>query len=363
MEHFDEVKSLIEQLNENQTASLADMKNRLDGMEALQNRIKLAGGNAPTSAAKPREYVNVAGKLIPILASTEKLGDFAPAAPQDGSKFSLGEYVRANMGIETMNAVVSGPATVPTYVGADIIDAVRAVSTVIRAGAGTISIDGPTNLARITGDPTAYQHTEGAADITESDMTYTAVSANPKALVALVPLSNEIVSDSANLDAVLNVSLASAFASKLDALCLATILADTNIPKSVVAHATATWTGTLLAMAAALNANQNLPTSYIMNAGDFIIRAGLLASTSGSWLGKPPFLSNMQELPTSSIATGLAIFGDFARAFTIAARQNVQLEVVRFGKSTSYSHVLVAHARMDGIVLQPGRLFNQKLVP
>jgi hypothetical protein len=266
------------------------------------------------------------------------------------------------MGMEVKNAVVSGPATVPTYIGADIIDAVRAVSTVIRAGAGTIAIDGPTNLARITGDPTVYQHTEGAADISESDMTYTAVSANPKALVAIIPLSNEVVSDSANLDAVLQVSLAGAFASKLDQLCLATILADTNIPKSAVAHATATWTGTLLAIAAALNANQELPTSYIMNAGDFITRAGLLASTSGAWLGKPPFLSAMQELPTSSIAAGLAIFGEFSRAFAIAARQNVMLEVVRFAKSTSYSHVLVAHARMDGIVLQPGRLFNQKLV-
>jgi HK97 family phage major capsid protein len=361
MEGFEEVKNLMEQHNKAQTAKLEEVSSRLDDFEAKGNRMALFSGNR-SNATTSREYVNVAGKLIPILASSEKLINFTTGAPQDGSKFSLGDYVRGNMGMETQNAVVSGPATVPTYVGADIIDAVRAVSTVVRAGSSTINLDGPTNLVRITGDPTIYQHTEGTADISESDMTYAAVSANPKALVAIVPLSNEIVSDSANLDAVLNVSLAAAFASKLDALCLATILADTNIPKSAVAHATATWTGTLLAMAAALTANQELPPSYIMNAGDFITRAGLLASTSGSWLGKPPFLSGMTELPTSSIAAGLAIFGDFARAFAIAVRQNVQLEVVRFAKSASYSHVLVCHARMDGIVLQPGRLFNQKLV-
>lgn len=362
---FEELKALFEQFKANHdgrydklTADIANIENHI----AKNNSAAFHNGG--THNASDRQFVNVDGRQFPILARSEKLADFSESRPADAeNRFSIGNYVKANLGLPFQGAVTSGPATVPTYVGSEIIDLVRAQATIVQAGSGTINIDAPTNLARITADPTVHQHTEGNADITESDLTLAAVSCNPKALVALVPLTAEIVADSANLDAALNTSLAGAFAQKLDSLCLAKILADTDIPKSSVAHATATWTGTLLAMAAALNADQSIPGSYIMNAGDFVTRSGLLASTAGSWLGKPPFLANMQELPTTKIAAGQAIFGDFVRAFSVIVRQNVQLEVVRFSKSTSYTHLLVAHARMDGGVLQPAALFNQKLVP
>ena len=260
-------------------------------------------------------------------------------------------------------AVVSGPATVPTSVGAEIIDAVRAAATVVQAGAGTITIDGPSNIARIATDPTVYAHTEGVEDIQESDLVLEPVALNPGALVAAVPLSMEIVADSPNLDQALQTSLAAAFAAKLDALCLAMILADAAIPKSAVAHDPKLWDKTLLAIAAAMTANQGIPLAMINNSADFIARAGLLASTAGSWLGKPPILANMAELPTTKLAAGTGIFGDFAKAFAIAVRQGLRLEVIRFGKHKSATHVLVAHARMGGVVLQPKRLFIQKLVP
>jgi HK97 family phage major capsid protein len=176
------------------------------------------------------------------------------------------------------------------------------------------------------------------------------VLCNPKALVALVPLSAEVVADSANLDTMLNTSIAAAFAAKLDILCLATILANASIPKSAVAHATATWAGTMLAITAALGLNQHLPAFHISNTADFMGRAGQLASTAGSWLGKPPVLAGMLELATTRMAAGTALLGDMAEAFAIIARQNLNLEVIRFQKPGSYSHVLVAHARMDGVV-------------
>jgi len=98
----------------------------------------------------------------------------------------------------------------------------------------------------------------------------------------------------------------------------------------------------------------------ICNTADFIARASQLASTAGSWLGKPPVLSGMAELPTTGIVAGKAIYGGFARAFAVAMRQSLQLEVVRFGKATSGQHSLVCHMRADGIVLQPKGLFIQK---
>ena len=248
----------------------------------------------------------------------------------------------------------------PSYVSAQVIDDVRAVTTVVRAGAGTIPIDGPTNLAKITGDPTVYQHTEAANDIVASDITIVPVTCDPKALVAIVPLSMEVVADSPNLDQVLRTSLAAAFAGKLDALCLATILADTAIPDSAAGQDPAIWLKCLEAVGAALAADQPLPTAMITNTADYIARASQLASTAGSWLGKPPALSGMVELPTTGITAGLAVYGGFARSFAVAMRQELRLEVIRFGNATSGMHSLVAHMRADGIVLQPKGLFIQK---
>ena len=358
----DELIGLFEQFKAAHEGRYDKLVSDIANLEQAVGKGQTAGlmGNSATTAG--RKFVNVAGRMVPILACDEKLQAFTPAVEGE-DRFTLSDFVKANLGLPYQGAVTSGPATVPTYVGSEIIDLVRAQATVVRAGSGTINLDGPTNLARVTADPTVHQHTEGAADVSESDVTVEAVACNPKALVALVPLSAEIVADSANLDAVLNTSLAAAFAQKLDALCLATLLADANIPASSVAHATATWAGTLLAIAAAMNADQGIPASYIMNAGDFVTRSGLLASTAGSWLGKPPFLAGMQELPTTKLTAGLAIFGNFADAFAITVRQDVKLEVVRYAKPGSYSHLLVAHARMDGVVLQPDLLFNQKLVP
>ena len=68
----------------------------------------------------------------------------------------------------------------------------------------------------------------------------------------------------------------------------------------------------------------------------------------------------MAEYPTTKISAGTAIYGGFERGFAIAMRQELRLEVVRFGKPTSASHVLVAHMRGAGVVLQPKQLFIQQ---
>lgn len=44
-------------------------------------------------------------------------------------------------------------------------------------------------------------------------------------------------------------------------------------------------------------------------------------------------------------------------------RQDLRLEIVRFAKPTSASHLLVAHMRAAGVVLEPKRIFRQLLAP
>ena len=177
--------------------------------------------------------------------------------------------------------------------------------------------------------------------------------------MARVPISAEAMADSPTLDAMLTASLTAAFALKLDALVMATVLADANIPKSGTNMDPADWSKCLEAVGAAMAANQPVPMSMVTNTADYIARAGQLASTAGSWLGKPPALSGMVEFPTSVITEGTALYGGFAEAVIIGMRQDLRVEVLRFADAGRYQHEVIAHMRADGYVAQPGRLFKQ----
>ena len=373
MEQIQEIKRLVVEhgsllessvkRNDERISKLEESNNALEKFMARQtspfapSSKQADPGESPAFMVKQRD-----GTLLPVLRKSAKLSaqyrddriGFC-ADPEDA--FSIGGYVQDFM---LGRKAASNSALVPVGISASVIDNIRAATSIVQAGAGTIIIDGPTNVARITGDPTVYEHAESADDITESDITVLPVALNPKALVALIPLSMEVVSDSQNLDAVLNASIAAAFASKLDALSLATILADGAIPKSIAGQDPAKWLECLAAISAAMNANQPIPVSMITAAADFIARASQQASTGGQWLGKPPALAALTEYPTTNISAGTAIYGGFDRAFAVAMRQELRLEIVRFAKPGSASHLLVAHMRAAGVVLQPKALFVQK---
>ena len=315
------------------------------------------GGGGKKKPLEPGKFaVTVDGKTIPVLAKGERMADLFPA-PAQGA-WSIGDFVRASMGMQIRGEVLErGTATVPTHIASQIIDAVREKARIMRAGAITIPIEGKTTIARIDGDPTVYEHTEGTSDIQESIPVFSPVELNPKTLAALIPLSLEIVQDSPNLDAALQASISAAFALKLDQLGIAKILADTNIPTSSEAEATNDWAGVLKAVGSMLEADQEIPKAMICSPGDFISRASQVASSSGVWLGAPPALKDMLDLETSGMPGGTAILGDFARGFGIAVRHELRLELVRWGKPTYGSHVLVAFCRMAGYVLQPNHLY------
>lgn len=339
----------------------AQLLERVEELEAKGTGIRTS--LAPTESATPgaRWLKNAQGQRALVADREIKIADHFKVGAEE-QPFSIGEWARdAMLGREGKAA--SSTATVPTYIGAQIIDKVRARTVLVAAGARTITIEAPTNLARITGDATVHEHTEAAADISESDVTTTAVSLNPKLLAALIPLTVEVVADSPNLDDALQTSIAGAFALKVDALGIAAIIAASGLPVSAAAHDPATWTGTNSAIAAALGVNQDLPQAHISTPANYAARSVILASTAGSWLGKPPYLSGMQELFTSSMTADQALFGDFSTGVAIVVRSDLRLELVRHGKPTSGQHLLVAHARIAPVVLQPARLFWQKKVP
>jgi hypothetical protein len=358
IEVVNNIASAVESNRKNLDKRLDEFGERIERIEAVRDLPKGTTGKPDT----PKRWgVSIEGKTVPILSKSERLTDHFPT---DDSGWSLGAFVKASMGLGGKSAVERGEATVPNFVSARIIDAVREKARVVQAGASTIPIEGPTTLARIDGDPTVYVHTEGATDISESVPVFAPVSLDPKALVALVPLTAEIVEDSPNLDAALSMSLGAAFALKLDQLAIAAILAHASIPTSASGEATDSWVGTMAAIASALSEDQDVPRAIIANAADYAARHAeridIDVGVSGAWLGTPGLLSNTLDLPTTGVDAGTAILGDFARGVGIASRMGFRTEVVRWAKSTSATHVLVAYARLGPYVLQPGALYVQK---
>lgn len=360
-----EVKTLLKDVNaklQSGKQDYAEMNARMSANEQLLAKLDTQSGGLPAiiqSAAGGilgGKMVNAQGQEIRVLSKGMPMsrGSFQT----DEDEFSLSNFVRAGMGIERpRNAVVSGNGLVPVGVASNIIDAMREKSAIANSGALVIEIDGPTNVGRIDSDPTVYQHTEGAEDVSESVPVLSGVPLNPKSLVALIPLSAEVVADSANLDALLRASISGAFAAKLDELSLTTILADANVPVSSVSQDPASWVGVLQAIASGMVFNQGIPTALISNPADMISRASELASTGGTWLGRPDLLKDLLELSSNGLDAGTAIFGNWAQAFAVAVRSQLQLEIVRYAKPGSFSHLLVASMRADGFVLQTNGLF------
>lgn len=356
-------KGLVELLTEQGKAFDEFKKRAFDRLDAVEEATKEAekkagrpmlGGAGKASGETGVKYLHTkTGRELPFLSAKQSYADLIG---NESEGFTIGDYVRD--AIVGSSKAASGPALVPSGILGQVVDAVRRKTVIVEAGAGTIMIEGPTSLARLTQDPTVYQHTEGVEDIIESDVLAEPVTLNPKLLACLIPLSVEVVADSTNLDAVLNTALAGAFAAKLDALCIAKLLADTRIPKSAAAHDPANWLKMVEAIAAAMALDQGMPLSHISSPADFMARVAQL-DTNGCWLGKPPALAEMRELFTTGLTSGTGLFGDFAAGFAVALRSELRVEVVRHQKPGSAEHLLVAHMRADGVTLQPGRLFKQ----
>jgi len=361
-----EVKTLLKDLSVKLQAGKqesAEMNARMSATEQLLAKLDTQGSVIPAIIQSAgggilgSHMVSANGQEIRVLAKGQPMsrGSFQT----DEEEYSLSNFVKAGMGIERPRGAVvtSGSGLVPVGVASTIIDSMREASAIGNSGAMVITIDGPTNVGRIESDPTVVQHVQGLEDCSDSVPVFSGIELNPLSLVCNIPLSAEVVADSANLSALVSASISGAFAAKLDELCLATILADANVPVSSVSQDPASWVGVLQAIASGMVFKQGLPTALISNPADLISRASELTSTGGSWLGRPALLDALLELSSTGVEAGTAIFGNWAQAFAVAVRSQLQLEIVRYARPGSFSHLLVASMRADGYVMQPQGLF------
>jgi len=358
---------------------LGKLTNAFEGLETAKKFV--SAGFSPTLLQEPESFyideegnkivrpqkgrlqsttnffaIDVDGRKIRALGNNEKLSALFPRGKSEIPEDEwLRDFILMKMGKRPKSQLTSGEGLVPTYLSSKIIDDVRAKSCLLRAGTLTLPISAPTSVAKLTGDPTAFIHEEGEEDIGDSIPSYEPVTLNPKAHVAAVPLTEEVVEDSPNLDSLLRTSLAGAFALSIDNQGIAKILSDDGIAKG--GEATDSWAGVMAAVSAMLAADQEVPRAGIFSPADFMGRAGQLAVESGTWLGPPPILAGMLDLETSNMADGVAILGDFAAGVALAMRRDVSLEIVRFKHYKKFSHLLMAYLRGEIYVLQSKRLY------
>jgi HK97 family phage major capsid protein len=116
--------------------------------------------------------------------------------------------------------LTAGGHMVPTPLAARIIDRARSQTRVIQAGASTVPMDSQTlKVARQTGDPTVSWHTENAA-ISDSGLTFDAVTFTAQTPPCLTVLSRELIEDATGVDDAVENAIARAIALEFDRVAL-----------------------------------------------------------------------------------------------------------------------------------------------
>lgn len=318
------------------------------------------------------------GREVPIFAKGESISAYLKKGRGlEEPNLSLGEIVRSMAiggGSPAVRAALSigtdsaGGYTVPTLLGSELIDALRAKSSVFESGARTVLLDGgkSTTLARIDADPTATWRAENA-DVSVSDMTFGAVTLTPKTLGVIVVASRELIEDSVNLDEAIRRSFAAAFAAELDRVAL--IGAGTGSePKGVSktagigsysmgdnGAALTSYDPFIEALAIMQAANAQDPTAVIL-APRTAKAINLFKDSTDQPLQRPKAIENLpfrvtsklpiNETQGSSNAASRAVMGYFPDLL-VGVRSQLRIEVLREKFSDKLQYGFLGFLRAD----------------
>lgn len=267
----------------------------------------------------------------------------------------------------------AGGLLIPPILSERIIDLARNQAVCVQAGAETLPMEAPVvSMAVVRSDPTPQWRAENQK-IAESDATFGLVSLYAKSLAIIVPISLELVSDTANIEGLLMQQLASAFALELDRVVLdgsgitaqpKGLLRRTTIP-NVAATGTADEKrvsfgkiNTAFYAIKRANARGSVSTIYPWAFAETLDN---LRTADGQLLEPPRYWSELGKFPTNQVptteadgvVTGPIITGDFSNV-VIGMRENLLIEVAR-ETNTYFEHGQVAVraiARADVAVLR-----------
>lgn len=307
------------------------------------------------------------------LGPADRLAALPQFARPAGDTTRAGDLIRQSLGMgsydlsasQTRGAGSQGGFTVPTFVSAEIIDAARAKSRVIQAGARTIPVAGDTSFATIEQDPTFASHAENAT-IDESEIVFGSRLFKPQTKVCLIRASVELVEDSPTFNDTVESVLAAAFGVEFDRLAVTAsgvgeslgVLATDGIHE-IDGSGLSTW-GPFARAYQAVRSSNHTPGAFLISPGGMGSIDGLIeGGGSNQPLRRPPSLEATQFLDTTTIPEEgspvgtQAVTGEWPLLF-IAARTPITIEATRVGGDamTRLSVLIRAYARLDSFVVR-----------
>lgn len=357
-----------------------ESKNTLrNPMEAL---LRGPGKNASKHHSHFETWKDERGKSVPVLKPDESFAEAVETGP--ALNFGFGDFVKGMVtpsgspeiqaALSESGGISTGDVTVPVNLLSGLIDLMRAKTVCIQAGALTVPIESETtNIARISADPTPAWRSEAGA-VALADPTFERVQFKPQSLAVLVKVSDELLSDSVNINEAILQCFAGAFAVELDRVGLLGsgsapqphgIAGTTNVGSVDMGTNGAALTNYdpfVDAISALLSANAEMPTAAIV-APRTLTKAAKLKDTLGQPMRKPDLLQNVPFLSTTSIpitqthgtssVASEAIVGDFKQLmFGIRTKLRIRILQERFmGDNLQYG--FLADLRADVALRHP----------
>ena len=300
----------------------------------------------------PSLWTDAKGNEITVLENNQRM------AKRHDLGVGFGDFVRASVNgprneAETRALSEStsseGGYTVPAPLAAEFIDKLRANTAAIRAGARTVPMTSNTlAMARLDTDPTVSWRAENAL-IDDSDPVFSGLLLDAKSCAGLVRVSRELLTDSVNVNEILQNAFVQVMARELDRVALWNDGADTG-PIGVAATSGINEVSMATNGAALTNHDKLLDALYEMkldNAADATaaimhprteLALAKLKTTDGYPMPYPDMLANIPRYATTSAsiaetqgsATNASslLFGNFRELF-IGIRDQVSITVLR----------------------------------
>lgn len=400
----DMLDGIADKANTEQRASIEDA---VDGFSTLLEAIRTEKDERTATGSKePRAQAATAAQLAKrpgydavdvngapavevadvVLRSDQRMSTWARARSGDAENpygMNAGQFLRA-MIVDRKTDVErralaeatdsAGGYTVPDVLSAELIDAARAASVVVRAGARTVPLTSDQNtIAKVLTDPSPAWRAEAGA-LANSDPTFGPIVLTPRSLAVAVDISAELMADSLNLATALPNILAAAMAVELDRVALIGSgtapeprgIANTSGIGSFAQNGLITnYANLSKARTGILTANRGPVSAFVAHPrdeGSFVD----LVDSQGQPLMAPRAIADIPMLTTTSLpvdgGTGddesTIIAGNFAHLL-IGIRSGIQVELFKGPKYISnLQYTMIAHMRADIAVEDPAAFFT-----
>jgi HK97 family phage major capsid protein len=346
------------------------------GEEAERHSTASTGVDAARRVAGDYLVDHATGREIPLLSRGDAWQ--AKSGNKHGRKPSLGRAIRAALTGDWSNAQieasdmstrsgVGGGFLVPDSMVADVIDAARAQSVCMAAGARIFAMPSEAvTMTRVSGDP-VFTFKEQNAAFEQSSVTFEELRMEAKTIGCYVALSRELAMDAINGTTAVEVAMARALGAAIDRLWLQG--SGAGQPWGLKTHSRVAdipvggavdYDDLLDAIETVESANA-IPAAWIghpQHKRDLAkLRTGDGTNSAAAYLQAPADVAALSRYVTTNCPTTDLFIGDFTN-LVLGFRENIRIELSQEAGDAFKKHqvLIKAYARLDGTILRPDHI-------